>query len=541
MDYEKLAKQTALENAIKFDGKANAGTVIGVLLGAHPDLKKDMQAVAKIVNKIILEVNQLNVEEQTTLLKSLGKRTIPKKKEHGLFDFFNITNEKVITAFPPEPSKYLQLGHVKAAVLNYLLAKEHRGKFILRLDDTNPDLAKKEFYEMQVEDMEWLGLTPDKVIIASEHLEEIDDYANQLLSKGIAYFCNCPKEVMSEFRKLKKACDHQSIKSDRTVNSLNEGETIRLALDMTNNNTTFRDPAIYRYIDKPHAKVKQRKHWPMYDFETAILDGKEKISHRIRGKEFELRTPLQNYLQELLELPKTNYYEIARFNIEGASTQGREIREGIQSGKYTGWDDPSLVTIASLKRRGFLADALKNFLVSTGINKSESTLTWEDLIKHNRRLLDESANRYFFVAKPVKIIIENSENKTIELNLNPNTKKGGRKITVGNTFYIEQEDYEKIIEGKVYRLMDCINFIKKDEKLVLTPGGIEEFRKAKGLIFHWVSEEHNKYEVLMPDKTLIIGIGEKALSNAKIGEHVQFERYGFLRKDSATKFYYTHK
>ncbi len=536
---EAIIRKYAVLNAVKFKGKANPGAVMGGVISEKPEAKKDMKALNERIRQIIAEVNNTAIEE----LEKEAKNYAPKKREErGMFSFFDRKkDDKVKTAFPPEPSKYLHLGHAKAIYSNKLLAEEYGGEFILRFDDTNPDLAKKEFYDKVLEDIEWLGVEPDKIIYASDHLGRIDEYAKELIKKGLAYVCDCPAEKMSELRKRKKHCEHIKNNDMEAFNNLKEGQVLRLKLDIASDNTTFRDPVIYRVIKKKHVRVKNRIKWPAYDFETAILDGIEGITNRIRGKEFELRAPLQRKIQELLKLPITQTYEFARFEIKDAPMGGRIVREGIKTGKYLGWDDPSLATLVALRRRGFLPEALKNFVMSTGFSKSESVMTWEDLIKHNRRLLDKEAKRYFFIKKPKKIIVNNAPEKEIKLHTNPNTKTGGRIFRTNNIFYIEEEDYKELEENNLYRLMDCLNFKKTKRGFEYVEGSIEEYKKKGKRIIHWLTEENMNAEILMPDKEVIKGIAENNIKEVKKGEIIQFERFGFCRMDSKNKFWYAHK
>lgn len=535
---EKTIRKYAVLNAVKFKGKANPGAVIGGVLSELPEAKKDMKFLSQKVQEVIKEINLIDLKDLEAESKNYEAN---KREDRGVFSFFNIKEgEKVVSAFPPEPSKYLHLGHAKALFSNKMLAEEYSGKFILRFDDTNPDLAKKEFYDKQLDDINWLGVKPDKIIIASDYLDKIDDYARVLIKEKRAYVCNCKSEVMSELRKKREDCEHSNNFSEEEFNNLKEGYVLRLKLDMKSDNSTFRDPVIYRVIKKPHVRVKGRSKWPAYDFETAILDGMEKITHRIRGKEFELRAPLQREIQKLLKLPITQTYEFARFEIKGADTGGRTVREGIEEGKYLGWDDPSLVTLVALKRRGFLPEALKNFVISTGFSKSESTLTWEDLIKHNRRLLDKEAKRFFFIERPKKIEIKNAPNQKIELNLNPNYKNGGRNFSINKTFFIDEKDFKKMKNGELYRLMDCLNFKKIDNSFEYVEGGIEEYKKEGKGIMHWLPEINEKIEILTPEKKIIEGIAESNIGLLKIGEVIQFERFGFCRYDSKNKFRLSH-
>ena len=228
-------------------------------------------------------------------------------------------------------------------------------------------------------------------------------------------------------------------------------------------------------------------------------------------------------------------------------SSGRIIRELIKKKKLIGWDDPSLSTIVALRRRGFLPEAIKNFVLSTGITKVEATLTWDDLIVHNKRLLDAQANRYFFIHNLKEIKIENVPEQTVKLKLHPDAKERNREFKVKNKFYIEKDDFKKFKNNKLYRLMDCLNFKKKGNKFIFHSLEHEKFKKGGDLIIHWLPKQKDlvKTEVLMPDKKLIKGVAEPMVKKLKEDEVVQFVRYGFCRLDKKEKnilrFWYAHK
>lgn len=306
----------------------------------------------------------------------------------------------------------------------------------------------------------------------------------------------------------------------------------------------MRDPTIFRIVDKKHAKQGTKyRVWPNYDFQNAIMDGQYKITNRIRSKEFEMRSELQKYIQNLLNLHVTETYEIGRFNLEGVESSGRVIREKIKKKELLGWDDPSLTTLVALKRRGFIPEAIKNFILGTGITKTESTTSWDDLIIHNRRLLDNSADRYFFIQNPVKIEVKGAKKRKLNLHLNPNKKKGGRNFTVNEQFYISKEDLKKIKKEEIVRLMENLNFRSEGKnKFIFHSTDHKDFQERGKRIIHWLPTKGNlKIEILMPDKKIVKGIAESNIRTLKKGDIIQFERLGFCRMDSEKKFWYAHR
>jgi glutamyl-tRNA synthetase len=244
---------------------------------------------------------------------------------------------------------------------------------------------------------------------------------------------------------------------------------------------------------------------------------------------------------------ETQIYEFARFNLEGVESSGRIIREKVQKKLLIGWDDPSLTTIVALRRRGFLPEAIKEFVLSTGLTKTEAVLTWDDLIVHNRRLLDAKCSRYFFVEAPKEVKIENAPEQICELKFHPDIReKGSRKLKAKDRFYVAVKDYREFKDGKLARLMDCLNFVKKKSKFVFDSKDYEKYRQKGDKIIHWlpVQKDLVKVEVLMPDKKIAKGLAEPMAKNLKIGDIVQFTRFGFCKLDSkkADKlmFWYTH-
>ncbi len=544
MDKSEL-KRYVLDNAVLYKGKANLKAVVGHLIGKFPEVKKDMKNFMKDLRKVVDEVNSLDFEKQKKELEKLGK--VEKiKKEVKLFDFLRVKKgEKVITAFPPEPSKYLHIGHAKSIFLNYLLAKEYKGKFFLRFEDTNPELVDNEFYDIILEDIKWLGIKPDKVQYASDNMDLFYGFGEKLIKSGDAYVCYCTSNTIRDNRMKKNECSCRYVDLKKNLENWKgffkakeKSCVVRLKGDMKSKNGVMRDPTIFRVINKKHPRTGNKyRIWPTYEFQNSVMDGHFKVSYRLRGKEFEAMSELQKYLQKLLGFKLTKTYEFARFNMKGILSSGRIIREKISKKELIGWDDPRLTTLVALRRRGFLPEAIKDFVVSTGISKSESTMTWDDLIIKNRRLIDDVANRYFFIAKPKKVKIKGFSEKSISAPLHPDhLGRGNRKLKVSDDFYVE----DSLKKNKNYRFMHLFNF--KDKEIVS-----EEFDKdLKAQLLHWlpVSNDLVKVKILMDNGKFVNGICEPDVSKLKVGDLVQFVRFGFCRLDKKGKvleFIFTHK
>ena len=534
-----------LDNAINYGGKADMKSVMSHLLANFPDLKKTIKGLIPKITKEVEHVNSLSLSEQKDRLEKLGGIKKKKREEAGLFDFMNIKKgDKVITAFPPGPEKYPHIGHAKSLILNYLLAKEYNGKFVLRFEDTNPGLVKKEFYKIMIDDFKWLGVKWDKLQYASDYMALYYKLGEKLIKNGSAYVCFCSKDDTHINRRKGAPCkcrndDHQLEKWGSFFKSKEGSCVVRLKIDMSHKNTTMRDPAIFRIIDEYHPRTKKKfRVWPAYDFQSAIMDGYHGITHRIRSKEFELRSELQKHIQKILGLKETLTYEIARFNLEGVLSSGREIREKIKNKELLGWDDPRLTTIAALRRRGFVPEAIKDFAISTGISKAESKLKWDDLIVKNKKILEEKSNRYFFIWNPKRVRILGAPDIASKIPIHPDfPKRGGRILKSSDIFYVA----DKLKKNVVYRFMHLFNF--KNEKFHSIPFN----KKLNAVLIHWLpfSKEPLKVEVLMDDASIIKGFGEYALNKLLIGDVVQFVRFGFARLDvkekDKLKFVFSHR
>jgi glutamyl-tRNA synthetase len=438
-EVKKIARSLALENAVKFKGKANPGAVIGPLFklvkGFNP---KDH---GKIVSEVVAEVNSMSPEDQSNEFSSLGsaKEEKPKQKKGDLPPLKNAEDGKVITRMPPGPSKYAHLGHALSFIINYMYAKMYNGKCILRFDDTNPRVDKLEYVKAIKEDLiEYLELVPDSIVFASDDMQKFINHAEKLIKKGKAYVCECLHSEMAENRRNMDKCNHRNrpIKENEELwedmkNSTEESDenfaVLRLKIEMDHKNAVMRDPAIFRVIITPHYDPKKKKYkvWPLYDFESAIEDGLNGTTHVLRSNEFDSRIELHNHIANLFGFPNVEYKHYGRFNIVGSVTQGREIKKLIESGNYLGWDDPRLVTLKALKRRGIVKDSFFELAKVAGLSKNQTNLDFTTIAAINRSILDNSSKRFYFIENVVKIEIANAPDQEVTLDLHPDNDRGG--------------------------------------------------------------------------------------------------------------------
>ncbi len=542
-DIEKIAKKHALLNALKYGGKANLKAVIGKVMA---DIKGNVKEIIPIVKKVVEEINKLSIEEQQKQLEKFGIKEIREKrieKERKLPPLPNAKKGEVVTRFPPEPNGYLHIGHAKAAFIDYEYARMYDGIFILRFDDTNPVNERKEFYDAQKEDLKWLGIEWDKEYRTSDNLPKHYELAKKLLEEGNAYICTCSEEKIRKNRREMKECKCRDNQIDwKDFIKMKEGEAVmRLKGNMSSPNTAMRDPVLFRIIEHPHPIHGRRfRVWPTYDFYGAVEDSLSGVTHPFRSKEYELRDEVYFYLLDLLNLRKPYLMEFSRLEIKGMPVSKRKIKPLIENGKVIGWDDPRLPTLKGLRRRGILPSAIKEFVLAQGISKSEAIIAFENLEAINRKFLDSIAKRYFFVAEPIKLIVENGIKKEVELKYHPSINMGKRKIKVGKVFYIPKEDAKRIKD--LFRLKDLYNVKiigKRDEEIY---GKFVGEKLVQGIDkIQWVSEEYIKMEIIIPSLLfkndefdenslkIVHGFAEGNIQEVKHGEIVQFERFGFVR------------
>lgn len=463
--------------------------------------------------------------EDGVVSKNFIEQIIEKDLEEGCYD-------NVHTRFPPEPNGYLHIGHAKSILLNYGLAVKYNGKFNMRFDDTNPTKEKQEFVESIKEDIKWLGADwEDRLFFASDYFDKMYEAAVKLIGKGKAYVCDLTSEEIREYRGTLTEPGKNSPYRDRTPEEnlelftemkdgkYKDGEKVlRAKIDMASPNMNMRDPVIYRVAHMAHHNTKDK--WciyPMYDFAHPIEDAIEGITHSICTLEFEDHRPLYDWvLRELEYVHPPKQIEFAKLYLTNVITGKRYIKKLVEDKIVDGWDDPRLVSISALRRRGFTPESIKMFVDMVGVSKSQSSVDYAMLEYCIREDLKLKAHRMMVVLDPIKLIIDNYPEDQIEYfdvaNNQENEELGSRKVPFSKELYIEREDfmeeppkkYFRLFPGNEVRLMHayfvkCESFVKDDKGNVIevhctydpatrSGSGFSE-RKVKGTI-HWVSAEH---------------------------------------------------
>ena len=536
--------------------------------------------------------------ENETVSKNFIEQMIDKDIEEGYC-------HEVHTRFPPEPNGYLHIGHAKSILLNYGLAQKYGGKFNLRFDDTNPTKEKTEFVEAIQSDIEWLGADWEgRLFFASDYFDQMYEGAVKLIKKGKAYVSDLSAEQIREYRgtltepgkedpySTRSVEENLALFEDMKNGKFADGEKVlRARIDMASSNINMRDPVIYRVAHMTHHRTGDK--WciyPMYDYAHPIEDAIEGITHSICTLEFEDHRPLYNWVVEEVgkdmipnkdEMPPRQI-EFAKLYLTNVVTGKRYIKRLVEEGIVDGWDDPRLVSIAALRRRGFTPESIKMFVDLCGISKANSSVDYAMLEYCIREDLKLKKPRMMAILDPVKVVIDNYPEGQIEyldvVNNLENEELGSRKVPFGREIYIDREDfmeeppkkYFRMFPGNEVRLMNayfvtCNSFVK-DENGKVTEihctydpasrgGNSPDGRKVKGTI-QWVSAEKNVkaeirlYENIVDEEkgvynedgslnlnpnsltVLMDCYVEENLADAKAYDSFQFVRQGFFCVDA---------
>ena len=532
----------------------------------------------------------VETEEKELVSKNFIEQEIDKDLAEGVYDH-------VQTRFPPEPNGYLHIGHAKSILLNYGLAQKYNGKFNLRFDDTNPTKEKTEFVESIMADVKWLGADfEDRLFFASNYFEKMYECAVFLIKKGKAFVCDLSAEQIREYRGDFNTPGKESPYRNRSIEEnlrlfeeMKEGKyqdgekVLRAKIDMASPNINMRDPVIYRVAHMHHHNTCDK--WciyPMYDFAHPIEDAVEHITHSICTLEFEDHRPLYDWVVRECEFENPpRQIEFAKLYLTNVVTGKRYIKKLVEDGIVDGWDDPRLVSIAALRRRGYTPESIKRFVELVGVSKANSSVDYAMLEYCIREDLKLKKSRMMAVLDPVKLVIDNyPEGQVEELDVPNNLENpelGSRKVPFSREVYIEREDfmeeppkkYFRMFPGNEVRLMGAY-FVKctgceKDENGNVTvvhgtydpetkSGSGFEGRKVKGTI-HWVAvptakkiecrlyenivdEEKGKLNAdgtlnLNPNSLTVLKecYGEPALAQAEAYDSFQFVRNGYFCAD----------
>jgi glutamyl-tRNA synthetase len=575
-ELREFIRKAALLNAVSHDGKAQSGAMVGKILGEKAELRSRVKELSGVINSIVSEVNSLSFAEQKAIVEASWPETQKKEKveEKHLSPLPKADKYKqIVTRFSPNPDCVLHLGSARAILLSHEYARIYNGKFILRFEDTDPKIKRPslKFYDSIRQDLKWLGCAVDEEYTQSDRLPIYYEYTEKLIGDGNAYVCECPSE---EFRKkiiAKIACPCRDLPSGEhlerwhrmLMGSYMEGQAVvRVKTDLENPNPAIRDWPALRIIDTikyPHPRVGSKYIiWPLYNLAAGLDDHLMGMTHIIRGKEHYTNMVRQKYMYDYLGWPYPEAIHYGRLKITGADLSKSKIVAGIKEGTYKGFDDPRLGTFAALRKRGITPEAIKKMIIDVGIKPHDVTLSWENLYSYNRKILDTTSNRYFFVAEPIELKVTQVPKRgfPVSLPLQPDKPELHREYLINPeensqlSFWIPKKDVEVMEHEKVFRLMELFN-IKIESKTnnsvtaKFASESYEDVRKIKVQLIQWIPKfTEVPTQVVMPDASVTKGFAEADCKKLKPDDIIQFERFGFVRINKVGEkliAYYAHK
>jgi len=542
MTVEKDAYRYAVKNAALHSGKADVGAIVGKIKALYPELniKKTMEIALEAVKKVnSLEEKELGKEFEKFEKQGYELRPREKEEKLPLLDWAKTGREKVVTRYAPNPNGPFHLGNARTAFLSKEFASRYNGKFLLRFDDTDPKVKKpiENAEAVFKQDLHWLGLDPDETFFASDRLEIYYSYLKTALQKGFAYICDCESDEWRAKTREKKACPCRDVKAKEQLkkfeamlkNDLKEGQAvIRIKTDLGHADPSVRDWWAAKVVDKSvhtNPKASGKHVWPSYNFASAIDDHLLKVSLIIRGQEHEQNKTKQEFLYKEFGWTYPHCFHIGRIALQGAVLSTSKIKEGIEKGLYSGWDDPRLGTIKAFRRRGFKPEVLKEALFDLGVNTNDSTIQWQKLADLNRKLVEPESERLTFFEDPLRL----------DVNLAPDNM--GRLV-------VNKKQFEGFKPGEVVRLRELFNvkIVKKDPLQVFAD--FVGTAKINRPIAGWFRQGQD-VEILMDDNSRKLGIADEAIARKKVGERIYFDKIGFCivdeKKEGKVFLRFSHK
>jgi glutamyl-tRNA synthetase len=554
-----LVRKHALKNAMDY-GKADISSVMNKVITAA---KQQRVPIPELRNEVEAIVNEINAMDKNSLEKAYGlfseefEIAMKDKREKSAkprMVLEGAVEGDFATRFPPEPNGYLHIGHAKPLFLEAAFRDIYKGKLFLYFDDTNPKKEKQEYVDAIKGDLEWLGVAFDKEYYASDNIPKTYELGKKLIKEKRAYACSCSAEEIKRLRFEGKACVHRDRPVEESLDiferiisgSYGKDDTvIRFRGDMGADNTTLRDPNIFRIVRDRHYRQDDKYClWPTYSFNTPINDSLNGVTDVIRSKEYELGDELYRRILEALGLRIPRLHLESRLNIMGNVTSKRKLVEFINKGLLSGFDDPRLVTISALRRRGVVPEAIRGFVLRQGMSKVDSTMRLSMLLDENKKIIDAKAKRLFFITEPTELFFGDGSIGNVEIPLHPsNIELGSRSYYIKNSHVMINREDAEAYSGKNVRLKG-IGTIK-----ISHSDGTYHAERVDGQdgyvnTIQWVTEDSPRAVVIVPENpvddngdynensmNIVEGIIEPYAKNIAVNESVQLERFGFATMD----------
>ncbi|MCG7844464.1 MAG: glutamate--tRNA ligase [Methanomassiliicoccales archaeon] len=543
-DMEATIRKYALQNAVLYAGKANPKAVQGKVLAESPELRSRVREVLPLIASIVEQVNSMAPEAQHKELEGIDSSMLKREKTErrvGLPELPNMERGKVVMRFAPGPSGPLHLGHTRVAILNDDYCRNYDGKFINRIEDTNPDKIDPDAYDMIPEDLEWLGVKVHQTVIQSDRFEIYYDIARQLIELGKAYVCTCPMEEWRALKEKSAPCPHHDEDVATTMEKFEkmlaghyeeEKAVFVVKTDLKHPNPAIRDFVGLRIVKSTPHPLKGDKYcvYPMMNFSVAVDDHLLGLTHVLRGKDHLNNTQRQAYIFNYFGWKMPHYTHYGLVSVPDAILKTSIVGKGIRSGEYSGWDDVRLGTVRALAKRGFQAEAIRHFWTDCGIKETDIGFSWDNLYAYNKDLVDKTANRYFFVWDPVPLQICGAQELSARAPRHPDHPELGMRefhLNAPIIINVVEKDLNNAMAAGRVRLKDLGNVEFRSGKATYLGNDLSVLKEGVRII-HWVPDNCVPATVIMPTGERKDGFAE-VLPKEEEGKVVQFERFGFVK------------
>ncbi|WP_290819354.1 glutamate--tRNA ligase [Halovivax sp.] len=553
---EREAEKHALLNAVKHEGEADVGAIMGPLMGENPEFRPHGGDIPSVIGGVIGEVNERSHEERRERLTELAPEALAELEaedegeEHPLPDLPNADDhEEIRMRCAPNPNGPWHVGHARMPAVIGTYKERYDGWFCVRFDDTDPETKRPDLdaYDQILHAVEYLGFEPDAVYRASDRVETYYDHACELIELGGAYTCSCPGEEFSDMKNSGEPCPHrdadpESVRAEfeRMVRGgYDSGEMVlRVKTDIEHKNPALRDWVAFRMVDTPHPREEASEYrcWPMLDFQSGIDDHLVGVTHIIRGIDLQDSAKRQRFVYDYFdwEYPEVIHWGHVQIDAYDVPMSTSSIKELIDAGELDGWDDPRAPTLASLERRGIRGEAIREAMVELGTSTSNVDLAMSSIYAANRELVDDETDRRFLVREGVEVGLAGSPPEVANPPLHPDHEdRGVREIPVGESVLLETDDLPGREERVWLKGLGCFRYTR--DALQYTGETIDVVREGNVDVIHWVPTAASVPVRMRTPEGDVEGRAEPEVGDLEPDELVQFERVGFARIDSVAR------
>jgi len=549
---ERAAEKHALLNAVKHDGDAEVGAVMGPLMGENPEFREHADDVPGVVGRVVGRVNEMAPDERRARLEEVAPGALAEleaddEDDGPLPELPNAEEyDEVVMRAAPNPNGPWHLGSARMGAVLGTYREMYDGHLIVRFDDTDPETKRPDLdaYDAILRDLEYLGFEPDEVIRASDRLETYYDHARRLIEAGGAYACSCPAGHFSDLKNDAEACDHRdrsaadsrAIFEDMVAGEYDPGEMVlRVRTDIEHKNPALRDWVAFRMIDTPHPRPEAADYrcWPMLDLQSGVDDHRTGVTHIVRGIDLQDSAKRQRFVYDYFdwEYPEVVHWGHVQVDDYDVPLSTSSIAELVAEGELDGWDDPRAPTVASVRRRGIEGEALTAALAALGTSTSNVDLSMSAVYAENRDRVDDDADRRFLVREPARSLPVVDGPAVGEPPVHPDHEdRGRRSIPVESGVRLEDGDVPS--EGERVWLKGYGPVRREGDRLRYTDDDIEVVRSGDVPVVHWVPADDGREVLLRTPEGDVTGHAEPGLAEYAVDDLVQFERVGFARVDA---------